>query len=78
MLLADTKTPPPDPYVALSVQLLDLSGAILRMARLYIDRYPRILDWSNMQGRTALHLSALKGNEELARVFLSLQILGSF
>jgi hypothetical protein len=68
MLLADTKPPPPDPYIAPCMQQHDMAGAILRMARLYIDRYPRILDWSNTQGRTALHLASLKGNEELARV----------
>ncbi|KIL68088.1 hypothetical protein M378DRAFT_931219 [Amanita muscaria Koide BX008] len=69
VLLADTKPPPPDPYIAPCMQQHDMAGAILRMARLYIDRYPRILDWSNTQGRTALHLASLKGNEELARMF---------
>jgi hypothetical protein len=43
-------------------------GAALRMARLYYERYPWILDWSNVQGKTALHMAALKGNEELVRV----------
>ena len=38
------------------------------MARLYYDRYPDILDWANVQGKTALHLAAMKGNEELVRV----------
>lgn len=46
----------------------DLMDAALRMARLYYDRYTFILDWSNSQGRTALHTAALKGNEELVRV----------
>jgi len=46
----------------------DFMGAALRMARLYFERYPFILDWSNSQGKTALHTSALKGNEELVRV----------
>ncbi|KAF8630336.1 hypothetical protein AX15_002986 [Amanita polypyramis BW_CC] len=72
MLLAETKPPPPDPYSTISVQHQDMSGAILRMARLYIDRYSKILDWSNVQGRTALHLAALMGNEELARMFCDL------
>ncbi|KAI6034372.1 ankyrin repeat-containing domain protein [Pisolithus microcarpus] len=35
---------------------------------LYHDRYPWILDWSNSQGKTALHMAALKGNEELVRM----------
>ena len=43
-------------------------GAALRMARMYYDRYPFILEWSNTQGKTALHTAALKGNEDLARV----------
>lgn len=43
-------------------------GAALRMARLYYDRYSWIIDWSNVHGKTALHMAALKGNEELVRV----------
>lgn len=50
----------------------DLMGAALRMARLYYERYPFILEWSNLHGKTALHVAALKGNEELVRVRTSL------
>ncbi|KAJ7765007.1 ankyrin repeat-containing domain protein [Mycena maculata] len=46
----------------------DVMGAALRMARLYYDRYPDILDWSNVHGKTALHIAALKGHEELVRM----------
>jgi len=67
MLLADFKPPPPNPYAPGPSQA-DLMGAALRMARLYYDRFPWILDWSNSQGKTALHMAALKGNEELVRV----------
>lgn len=67
MLLADFKPPPPNPYAPGPSQV-DLMGAALRMARLYYERYPWILDWSNVQGKTALHMAALKGNEELVRV----------
>jgi uncharacterized protein len=49
----------------------DFMGAVLRMARLYYDRYPFILDWSDSSGKTALHVAALKGNEELSRVCLA-------
>lgn len=45
-----------------------MMGAALRMARLYYDRYFWIMDWSNVYGKTALHIAALKGNEELVRV----------
>jgi ankyrin repeat protein len=38
------------------------------MAKLYYDRNPETLDWSNDKGRTALHVAALKGNEELVEV----------
>ena len=38
---------------------------------MYYDRYTWILDWSNVQGKTALHIAALKGNEELVRVSLN-------
>jgi hypothetical protein len=67
MLLADVKPPAPNPYSP-SQPDFDLMGAALRMARLYYDRYSWILDWSNVQGKTALHIAALKGNEELVRV----------
>lgn len=67
MLLADFKPPPPNPYAPGPSQV-DQMGAALRMARLYYDRYTWILDWSNSQGKTALHMAALRGNEELVRV----------
>ncbi|EJD01422.1 ankyrin [Fomitiporia mediterranea MF3/22] len=50
----------------------DLMGAALRMARIYYERYPFILEWSNVQGKTALHAAALKGNEELAAMLCDL------
>jgi ankyrin repeat protein len=67
MLLADLKPPSPNPYSPAQADS-DIMGAGLRMARMYHDRYSWILDWSNTQGRTALHLASLKGNEELVRV----------
>ena len=67
MFLADFKPPPPNAYAPGPSQV-DQMGAALRMARLYYDRYTWILDWSNSQGRTALHMAALRGNEELVRV----------
>lgn len=52
------------------------TDAAVRMARMYYDRYsehePEIMDWSNTQGRTALHIAALKGNEELVRLLCDL------
>jgi hypothetical protein len=70
MILADSG-PPPKVYSS-SVSTLDFNSATLRMARLYYDRYQTIhrdlLDWSNVQGRTALHLAAVKGSEDLVRV----------
>lgn len=46
----------------------DIMGAALRMARIYYERYPFILEWSNVDGKTALHVAALKGNEDIVRV----------
>src|SRR6266576_3182534 len=72
ILLADMKPPlttlyaPSDP---------DLMGAALRMAKLYYDHYPFILDWSDSSGKTALHVAALKGNEELCRVGLPFMLI---
>ncbi|GJE84097.1 ankyrin [Phanerochaete sordida] len=43
-------------------------GATLRMARQYYDRYPETLDWANSDGKTAMHLAAMRGNEELVRM----------
>jgi len=69
MLLADQKPSPSNSYTASSASDdNDNTGAHLRMARLYYDRYTWILDWSNVHGKTALHIAALKGNEELVRV----------
>lgn len=65
MLLADHKPPASNSY---SPDCIDMMGAALRMARLYYDRYFWIMDWSNVYGKTALHIAALKGNEELVRV----------
>lgn len=67
MLLADHKPPATSPYASRPPNV-DIMGAALRMARLYYDRYHWILDWSNVHGKTALHIAALKGNEELVRV----------
>ena len=64
MILADQT---PTTYTSVAA-LQDCTDAFLRMARLYYDRYSGILDWSNTQGKTALHIAALKGNEELVRV----------
>jgi uncharacterized protein len=67
MLLSDLKPgPSTSPYASRSD--VDIVGAALRMSKLYYDRYTWILDWSNVQGKTALHVAALKGNEELVRV----------
>jgi len=72
MLLADQRPSPVDPYASQSAQE-DISGASLRMARLYYDRYSWVLDWSNIHGKTALHIASLKGNEELVRVRFNFQ-----
>ncbi|KAF5387980.1 hypothetical protein D9615_000521 [Tricholomella constricta] len=71
MLLADHKPPPTNPYSS-QQSSNDVSGATLRMARLYYDHYTGILDWANGQGKTALHIAAIKGNEELVRMFCDL------
>ncbi|KAG5651967.1 hypothetical protein H0H81_006782 [Sphagnurus paluster] len=75
MLLADHKPPPINPYISHQADQ-DVSGATLRMARLYYDRYSAIhsgiLDWANIHGKTALHIAAIKGNEELVRMFCDL------
>ena len=66
ILLADMKPP----LTTLYASDPDFMGASLRMARVYYDRYPFILDWSDSSGKTALHVAALKGNEEICRVCL--------
>ncbi|KAF9476483.1 ankyrin [Pholiota conissans] len=70
MLLADQILPSSSSYV--SAEAEDNTGAYLRMARLYYERYPWVLDWSNIYGKTALHIGALKGNEELVRMLCDL------
>ena len=76
MLLSDLKpSSSTSPYQSRPPDV-DIVGAALRMSKLYYDRYTWILDWSNVHGKTALHVAALKGNEELVRVgmgFLSFE-----
>lgn len=67
MLLADQSPTSSNAYISMGASQ-DNTGAYLRMARLYYDRYSWVLDWSNVHGKTALHIAALKGNEELVRV----------
>ncbi|TCD60189.1 hypothetical protein EIP91_010603 [Steccherinum ochraceum] len=67
LLLADTRAPVSGP-LSPGASDHDFYSATLRMARLYYDRYPDILDWANVQGKTALHLASMKGNEELVRM----------
>ena len=68
-LLADFKPPVATPYRSASNDSYSYaSGVALRMARLYYDRYPYIRDWANSQGKTALHVASMRGNEEIVRV----------
>jgi hypothetical protein len=72
MLLSDLKPScSTSPYLGRPPDV-DVIGAALRMSRMYYDRYTWILDWSNVQGKTALHIAALKGNEELVRMLCDL------
>ncbi|KAG9016772.1 hypothetical protein FRB90_002192 [Tulasnella sp. 427] len=45
----------------------DIQDIALRMARMYYERYPYLIDWSNVHGKTALHVAATKGNEGFVR-----------
>lgn len=38
---------------------------------MYYEYYPETLDWANSEGKTALHVAAQRGNEELVRVRLA-------
>ena len=67
ILLAEAKPPLADPYAA-GPSEHDFYSATLRMARLYSDRYPEVLDWANDEGKTPAHAAATRGNEELLRV----------
>ncbi|KAI0776111.1 hypothetical protein BD413DRAFT_669289 [Trametes elegans] len=71
ILLAGARPPASTPH-STGPPDQDFLGATLRMARMYIDRYPDILDWANTEGKTALHVAALKGNEELVRMLCDL------
>ncbi|KAF8974436.1 ankyrin repeat-containing domain protein [Flammula alnicola] len=71
MLLADQKPAQSNSYISQGTSQ-DNTGSHLRMARLYYERYSWILDWSNVHGKTALHIAALKGNEELVRMLCDL------
>ncbi|VDB98729.1 unnamed protein product [Peniophora sp. CBMAI 1063] len=64
ILLAEIKPPP----IGANNGGNDILGAALRMARLYFERYPYILDWSNSEGRTALHVAAMTGKDDMVRM----------
>lgn len=66
LLLSDAR-PPPKPFGS-GLSEHEFNSATLRMARLYYDHYPDVLDWANAFGKTALHVAATRGNEELVRV----------
>ncbi|PVG03620.1 ankyrin [Serendipita vermifera] len=42
--------------------------ASMRMARMYLQRFPFITDWCNQHGKTALHIAASNGNDEFVRM----------
>ncbi|PSS35449.1 hypothetical protein PHLCEN_2v1604 [Hermanssonia centrifuga] len=67
IILSDSKPPPTSAY-GTGPSEHEFDSATLRMARLYYDRYPEIIDWANIYGRTAVHAAALKGSEELVRI----------
>lgn len=64
ILLADARPP----VLADGSTDHEFYGATLRMARLYYERYPETLDWANTDGKTAMHMAAMRGNEELVRM----------
>ncbi|KAL0067555.1 Target of rapamycin complex 2 subunit avo2 [Marasmius tenuissimus] len=68
MLLADQKASALSPYSSSISTTGDSMRAAMRMARLYFDYYPKTIHWANIHGKTALHVAALSGNEELVRV----------
>lgn len=70
-LLADFKPSASIPYRSTQNDCYS-SGATLRMAKLYYDRYPYIRDWANSQGKTALHTASMRGNEEIVRMLCDL------
>ncbi|KAL0564422.1 Target of rapamycin complex 2 subunit avo2, partial [Marasmius crinis-equi] len=73
MLLADQKSAVSSPYYSSSMSTNgDAMRAAMRMARLYFDYYPKTIHWANIHGKTALHVAALSGNEELVRMFCDL------
>ncbi|CAE7228706.1 unnamed protein product [Rhizoctonia solani] len=69
ILLAGAPTPPARQG---QPRTHSLAQAHLRMAQLYLDRYAFLLDWPNVQGMSALHQAALKGNEAFVRMLLDM------
>lgn len=67
LLLAEVQKPIVDPYSG-QYDNPDILAATLSMARMYCQRYKFMLEWSNVQGKTALHVAALRGNEGLVKV----------
>jgi hypothetical protein len=68
-LLAAVKANPLAPPNHLASDDAELQRSAIRMARLYWHRFPFMTDWSNQQGRTALHIAALHGRDEFVQVY---------
>ncbi|KAG8894916.1 hypothetical protein FRB99_000915, partial [Tulasnella sp. 403] len=69
ILLAGVRAPPNTNPQA---REYDLQDTAMRMARMYYERYPYLIDWSNIHGKTALHVAATQGHEGFVRMFLDL------
>ncbi|KAG9000622.1 hypothetical protein FRB94_009579 [Tulasnella sp. JGI-2019a] len=69
ILLAGVRGPPEN---SIQGKDYDLQDTALRMAQMYYERYPYLIDWSNVHGKTAMHVAATKGNEGFVRMFCDL------
>ncbi|KAI0036807.1 ankyrin repeat-containing domain protein, partial [Vararia minispora EC-137] len=69
LLLADIKPVRGNTYTPADSEI---SGAALRMTRMYFDHFPYTLDWANSSGKTAVHVAALRGKEDLVRMLCDL------
>lgn len=66
-LLAGVHPNQPNPYSP-TMSPQDTSTSLVRMLTAYHARFPFLLDWTNVRGKTPLHLASIVGNVAIAEV----------
>lgn len=66
-LLAGVHANQPNPYSP-TLAPAQTRAALIRMLTAYHARFPFLIDWTNVRGKTPLHIAAIVGNHGIAEV----------